>query len=795
MSTSSKKDLKEKHILSSCEKFQITIFLPFISEIFRKVFDKYFEASEGIIHDGNVETQTSDACLDEIAYMNMTAIIYNGVHSGISLRSKKLQPLSLNSQASFSSSYLEGEPRKILAELINNVSNFVDTCPYDAAKNLRNSNLWIDERIYLKMYLQQKENAIARRDLSNTPDTEQCIQTVNVNMNPAFSPILHSPSRAKQSYHNSPLRSPSTPISIVFEAVSWLSSTVVNLPSELTEDFKAELSDISQEISVSVLRTIDDVIPIAFSQLGSISSEIWKFRKELGLKLFFKLLEKVFRKELENKNYSPIGVSRLLTNVEFQRALLAISYEIMATSYKVPRFCFPKILESFNLSSFEFNKVIEVVFSCEKGMPRSIRHHLQDIEQKIVLYFAWQPNDKMIGFLCKHKEFLSDLKVTFEEEEQCKFRRLEDVAVRSPPSKNKGQKFAVELLYRNLLKISSDRLEELSYDTSLGITPPLIDVIWILLKSIIFDHFHLMFGRHFDSILLCSIYAVNRLAKRNSPVTFKSIISSYLNRYPTNYDLVITRIYLENSSPKHIIEFYNSTFISTLKSFITEKLTKILSKRLAAGFANSSLSSPRKLGVRPTPLNAGLVTPPSFRNPLTSPGKSPLNISNSSNWVPNSSPITKRPMPKVTIDGVANIYVSPKKRFRAQGFRTPGSSVSTNLQNSSQNSSENSNKSSSAPAMTPRTGLLYAFGESPARLLHMHNSRVHQDLGRLGNMNPHKSPHGPLAANSKSSLDPVGRQRILSLPSRSSEEMPALSSTYSCSDSDDGTESVTNQSA
>ena len=117
-------------------------------------------------------------------------------------------------------------------------------------------------------------------------------------------------------------------------------------------------------------------------------------RKNLGLKLYYFVLERLYAKEADSKTNL-----NWLTSISFHNSLLACCFQIVVFSYKVGHLQFPTVLTAFNVSAWEFLKVIESVVRHNPDLPRTTKAHLRDTEFAILERHAWVTGEPLRRFL------------------------------------------------------------------------------------------------------------------------------------------------------------------------------------------------------------------------------------------------------------------------------------------------------------------------------------------------------------------------------------------------------------
>ena len=272
------------------------------------------------------------------------------------------------------------------------------------------------------------------------------------------------------------------------------------------------------------------------------------------------------------------------------------------------------------------------------GLPRVLQHHIKRTEVQVIDSVVWARDLHLhfrapdmdeeegtveeeslchaIGVLRKsitpHSEWppeslepdepeeYENLGMTPREKSRTSARRL---------SKNPEANF-VSYIFRKILKISQMRINSICQ--GLGIPPsfPIANEAWIAFRYLMRQHIEVLFDRHVDHLILCSIYGICKMMKLQPDVTFTRIIDVYVSVRARELgerscQRVVRHIKLlsvgqedqsssKRAAPKNgklpkpvgdIIDFYNKVFIPKMKRhFLKAKSIKrnaaILSERM-----------------------------------------------------------------------------------------------------------------------------------------------------------------------------------------------------------------------
>ena len=100
-------------------------------------------------------------------------------------------------------------------------------------------------------------------------------------------------------------------------------------------------------------------------------------RKQIAVKLYYKILEEILRSEEARlkKDDNPVNFSALLTNEKFHKSLLACCVEIVASVHKVTELQFPSVPNALGLKTFDFLKIVETVVRHEPTVRNEISNY------------------------------------------------------------------------------------------------------------------------------------------------------------------------------------------------------------------------------------------------------------------------------------------------------------------------------------------------------------------------------------------------------------------------------------
>ncbi|XP_038606007.1 retinoblastoma-like protein 1 [Tachyglossus aculeatus] len=185
----------------------------------------------------------------------------------------------------------------------------------------------------------------------------------------------------------------STPVASATQSVSKLQGIVAGLRNSPSEQLLSIFESCSRNPLERVASTVS-AIRETFCHCYTLSTQeqpgshidFAVNRFKLAEVLYYKILESILVQEM--RRLHGMDMSGLLEQDVFHRSLLACCLEIVLSAYSSPR-TFPWVLDTLNINSFYFYKVIEVLIRSEEGLSRDMVKHLNRIEEQILESLAW----------------------------------------------------------------------------------------------------------------------------------------------------------------------------------------------------------------------------------------------------------------------------------------------------------------------------------------------------------------------------------------------------------------------
>jgi len=130
----------------------------------------------------------------------------------------------------------------------------------------------------------------------------------------------------------------------------------------------------------------------------------------------------------------------------------------------------------------------------------------------------------------------------------------------------------VTFLMKKVLNISSQRIAKICVSLLIPPTYPVASQIWSAFRHLLRNHIHLLYSRHVDQLILCTIFGVCKMMKLVPEITFTKIVEVYRD-LSINSERIISHIALKDNSKKcqttgNIIHLYNQVYVPTMKKYL-----------------------------------------------------------------------------------------------------------------------------------------------------------------------------------------------------------------------------------
>uniref|UniRef100_A0A8C7ZPT1 Retinoblastoma 1 n=1 Tax=Oryzias sinensis TaxID=183150 RepID=A0A8C7ZPT1_9TELE len=363
-----------------------------------------------------------------------------------------------------------------------------------------------------------------------------------------------------------PLIPPQTPIRAAMNSIKMLRGDLPSSgdqpSSNLATYFKNCTVDPTQGIQKR-LEMLGQVFSQKFGEaVGPHCIVYGRERFTLGVRLYYKVMEF----SLPHKSLAII-FSKLLNDSTFHMSLLACALEVVMATYEegdqaVRDLCFPWILDVFDLSAFDFYKVIESFIKAEPTLSKDIIKHLETCENLIMEKIAWRTGSPLFELLKREHEagateqaeppasfslplqhnhtaadlYLSPIRPGLRvlppespatPSSQASSQPTPQAAGQAPRQPNSS--FSISIVYR----LAYTRLKTLC-SCLLSNHPDLEHVIWTLFQHTLQYEYDLMRDRHLDQLMMSAMYAICKV--KSVDLRFKLIVSAYKNMPNTSQE-------------------------------------------------------------------------------------------------------------------------------------------------------------------------------------------------------------------------------------------------------------------
>jgi len=444
--------------------------------------------------------------------------------------------------------------------------------------------------------------------------------------------------------------------------------------------------------------------------------------------LYYSSLENILEAETKRLGYSKHP--GLIRDVMFHRSLLALCAEVNLKSRSFLSPAFPNIMKIHEITPASFLKNIEIFVRINPELPTVLRRHLKDIEELIVDEHLWAKGGSFIPSLNRSRMAPASDGIwppPVLVQDTAMDVRLElpvpaSLLLPGPPGADTSR-HAVAYIFRKMISVTSKRVQTLCVALKLGDVH--MDHIWSTWKHFLAEHVQLLTGRHVDSFLICTIYAICKIVEVKPEVTFKKIIDEYRQKYIANsvqYQSRIKEIDLSEGLNGDVIKLYNEHYVPVMYDYIV-RFQNLSGQREAMANVSSVTDAENLVNSR---LEGVVISSEAARN---SSGNVPSEV------ISYSPPATSS-LPKISTGSSFNIVGS--------NFYISNSSWSTLI--------------SKRYNMCPKTRAIYSFGELQAKELALVNKNLLK-AAKYENSTKSKSKSKSKSKRSLTSMSSISQKR------------------------------------
>uniref|UniRef100_A0A4W5NBX6 Retinoblastoma-associated protein n=1 Tax=Hucho hucho TaxID=62062 RepID=A0A4W5NBX6_9TELE len=405
---------------------------------------------------------------------------------------------------------------------------------------------------------------------------------------------------------------PQTPVRAAMNSIAQLRVDLTTSGDQPSANLAVYFMNCTVDPTEEVLQRVES-LGLLFSQrfgnaVGPRCVGLGKQRFTLGIRLYYRVMESM----LKSVNDLVLFLFRkLLNDSTFHTSLLACALEVVMATYGGSTFknggysnggvpvetdlCFPWILDVFQLTAFDFYKVIESFIKAEPSLSKDIVKHLERCEHLIMETIAWREDSPLFELLkrtreegpveqaeppatlnqpLQHNHTAADLYLS---PVRPSSRTLPAAESTAPPSSQPSapaphqtprhpKSNSLSLFYKKLYRLAYMRLKML-YTQLLTSHPELEPIMWTLFQHTLQNEYELMRDRHLDQLMMSAMYAICKV--KNVDLRFKTIVTAYKNMPNTNQE-TFKHVLIREGQYDSIIVFYNLVFMQKLKTNILQ---------------------------------------------------------------------------------------------------------------------------------------------------------------------------------------------------------------------------------
>lgn len=457
---------------------------------------------------------------------------------------------------------------------------------------------------------------------------------------------------------------PRTPVSETMAASQWLRREVEQIDETACPQLCEVLNYIGNKAIDILDKRIRDLVRLTFPDPNS------SRRCLEATKLYWKWLDLMVKAE-RDRGASMESLKKALSSQTFHCSVLACAIELIVASYKIPELVFPTVPNRLQLQVFELTKVIGSFVRAEDGLPRELKRHLNSLEERILESLAWQRGSSLYKELqivysktqtiidegdtkdLEKSSTVHEENVSHPESQHGRLtsafqafnspvkpiKSAKDSSTRNDSllptcfgkieekdslEKVTGPEAALRLFFKKVSMLASKRLADLC--DQLRVPEDLKQQIYGIVIKVLYEHSNLLYNRHLDQIILCSIYGVCKTQQDvGLQKQFKEIISVY-KKNPSRPQEVFRSVVVSQSNPSlevtkkgTVIEFYNKVFMPVMKDPLLSLRDEVKAEADTAPDTNVATSPLR--GSTQKAQGTDCKTPPRFAEVLSSPSR------------------------------------------------------------------------------------------------------------------------------------------------------------------------------
>ena len=276
----------------------------------------------------------------------------------------------------------------------------------------------------------------------------------------------------------------------------------------------------------------------------------------MSISLYFRILETMLKGE-EARVGSKLNFSELLNNTKFHRSVMLCCIEMIRFCFKINTLTLEQLIACLDVKPFDVCVAIEYCIKYDGRLLNwNLIKRLKEMEERILERELWmhdcplytqlleemkdqsqQVNDpNPLSSPRKALNFVAQRPTYCQGDNSCENHAISQIQQQNA----KSGVTSLELLFRKVFRLIHMRLTSFCLD--LGLHEKYQNKIWQLLVEIMLHehNMRLLFKRHVDLIILCSIYAVHRMTDDGSNKYNFSMLMELYKQQPQFSETVIT---------------------------------------------------------------------------------------------------------------------------------------------------------------------------------------------------------------------------------------------------------------
>ncbi|KAM8704201.1 hypothetical protein ACLKA7_008750 [Drosophila subpalustris] len=318
---------------------------------------------------------------------------------------------------------------------------------------------------------------------------------------------------------------------------------------ELPKTLPAYIGKVLGKNDASLLQNSLRDMSRKFEDAANLNQQAAEYRFKLVSGLYYMLLDKITGAELRRRPTIKIGQMLMQLQSTFNTTLVACCLQLVLHIFGSHETTleFPWLLDCFDIDSFEFQKILELVVRHESGtLARDLIKHLREVEAQCITSLIWRKNSQLWRVYAG-----------------AGLPSCQSVQLSSGQENSRMASNSIVICLRKFYHLATQRLTYLC--KGLSLLPRFTQIWHIVEHSLIVHGAELLKQRHLDQLLMCAVYLCVRTARLR--ISFSDIIQQY-RRQPHARSAVYRAVHLVDGQPAtDIITFYNRVYVQRMADY------------------------------------------------------------------------------------------------------------------------------------------------------------------------------------------------------------------------------------